>query len=121
VIVIREFRFESAHQLPRHPGKCRRLHGHGYRFRVVCEADVDPETGLAIDFGTIKDVVRSRVIDVLDHRYLNELLPIPSAEYVAAWIFDRLKDVLPVREIVLWETEACSVVHRGEALPGPRP
>jgi 6-pyruvoyltetrahydropterin/6-carboxytetrahydropterin synthase len=113
--VAREFRFEAAHSLPDHPGKCRRLHGHGYRLTVVCEAPVDPRTGISIDFADLKRVVEEHVIEPLDHTFLNETIAVSSAENVAAWIFDRLRRAgLPVREVVLHETEDCFVVHRGE-------
>jgi len=36
-LVTRSFTFEAAHQLPWHPGKCRDLHGHGYRLEVTPE------------------------------------------------------------------------------------
>jgi 6-pyruvoyltetrahydropterin/6-carboxytetrahydropterin synthase len=113
--VARDFTFEAAHLLPDHPGKCRRLHGHGYRLRVVCDAPVDPSTGLAIDFQEIKRVVEDRVLEPLDHTHLNEVLPIPSAENLAIWIWDRLRGAgLPVVEVVVHETDDCSVSYRGE-------
>ncbi|NES98612.1 MAG: 6-carboxytetrahydropterin synthase QueD, partial [Desertifilum sp. SIO1I2] len=33
-IIYKEFRFEAAHHLPHHDGKCRRLHGHSWVGRV---------------------------------------------------------------------------------------
>ena len=115
VIVARDFEFEAAHQLPDHPGKCRRLHGHGYRLRVVCEAPVDPVTGLSVDFHEIKRVVESRVLEALDHTYLNETIPVPSAENISVWVWERLEGSgLPVKELVLFETPTCFVVYRGE-------
>lgn len=116
MLVVREFRFEAAHHLPEHPGKCRRPHGHGYVLRVACRAPVDARTGLALDFGEIKRVVRAEVVDVLDHRDLNEVLPlVPSAENIAIWAWDRLAAAgLPLAEIQVQETATCWVVYRGE-------
>ncbi len=119
MLVHREFTFEAAHHLPAHPGPCRRPHGHGYRFRLTVEAPVDPATGLAIDFADLKEAVESEVLSVLDHRDLNEVLPIPSAEHIAVWIWDRLARAgLPLFEIVLMETPTSGVTYRGEGL-GP--
>lgn len=122
MLVARDFRFEAAHQLPDHPGKCRHLHGHSYRLRVVCRAPVDERTGLAIDFAELKRIVHEEVLDLLDHAFLNERFPIPSAELVAVWIWDRLVAAgLTLDEIELKETESCSVIYRGEGLShGPR-
>lgn len=116
MIVCRDFDFEASHQLPLHPGRCRRLHGHSYRLRVACEAPIDVRTGIAIDFGDIKQVVRDRVVDALDHTHLNDLLPQPSAENVCVWAWERLAAVgLPVVELTLWESRSCCVIYRGPA------
>ena len=110
MLISREFRFEAAHQLPDHPGKCRNLHGHRYRMRVVCEAPVDPKSGLAIDFGELKRVVHEHVVDCLDHTYLNEILTTPSAEHIAIWAWDRLRDAgLPLVEIEVHETDTTAL------------
>lgn len=37
--VGKEFRFEAAHRLPRHDGKCRRPHGHSYVLWVEVEGE----------------------------------------------------------------------------------
>lgn len=114
MIVCRDFDFEASHQLPLHPGRCRRLHGHSYRLRVACEAPIDARTGIAIDFGDIKQVVRERVVDALDHTHLNDLLPQPSAENVCVWAWERLAAAgLPVVELTLWESRGCCVIYRG--------
>ena len=119
MIVATEFDFDAAHNLPNYAGKCERLHGHTYRLRVVCEAKVDPGTGLAIDFALVKRVVNEHVVEPLDHTYLNETIPIPSAENIAVWIWDRLEGRgLPLREIWVFETAGCFVVYRG---PGAEP
>ena len=119
MLVAREILFEAAHQLPDHPGKCRNLHGHRYRMRVVCRAPVDPNTGLAIDFGHLKQLVNERVVDRLDHAYLNEIMPIPSAEHIAIWAWEQLASTdLPLHEIEVQETENSSVIYRGEGIEG---
>lgn len=126
MIVSRDFDFECSHQLPNHPGRCRRLHGHSYRLRVSCRAAVDPRTGIAIDFADLKQVVRAHAVDALDHTHLNDLLALPSAENIVAWIWQRLAaQGLPLHELVLWESPGCSVTYHGPAAeppagPGPR-
>ena len=113
--VRRRFSFEAAHHLPRHPGKCRELHGHSYRLVVTVDRPVDPVSGLAIDFSELKDIVRREVVDRLDHRYVNDLIDNPTAEVMAAWIWRRLVEPLPgLDEVELWETASCAVVYRGE-------
>ncbi len=113
--VRRSFDFDSAHRLPHHPGKCRELHGHAYRLVVTVDRPVDPSTGLAVDFSDLKAVVKREVVEVLDHRYVNDLIDNPTAEVMAVWIWNRLAGPLPgLEEIELFETRSCSVVYRGE-------
>ncbi|HEX4823111.1 MAG TPA: 6-carboxytetrahydropterin synthase QueD [Candidatus Polarisedimenticolaceae bacterium] len=114
MIVRRVFRFEAAHRLPHHPGKCRELHGHSYRLVVAVDRPVEAASGMAIDFGDLKAIVRREVVDRVDHRSLNDLLDNPTAEVIAAWAWERLHPHLDgLAEIELWETEDCSVVYRG--------
>ena len=56
--VTRSFTFEAAHRLPWHGGRCRDLHGHGYRLEVTVEGPVDAN-GVVIDFDDV--VIRSTV------------------------------------------------------------
>ena len=113
--VKRIFDFEAAHVLPNHPGKCRNLHGHSYRLGVTVERPVDPASGLAIDFADLKAIVTREVVDLLDHRYVNDLIDNPSAENMTVWMWRRLQPALPgLAEIELWETRRCAVVYRGE-------
>jgi 6-pyruvoyltetrahydropterin/6-carboxytetrahydropterin synthase len=115
VRVRRRFEFEAAHQLPRHPGKCRDLHGHSYTLVVSVDRPVDDETGMAVDFADLKQIVRQAVIDRLDHRYVNDLIENPTAERMSIWIWNELRPLLPgLVEIELHETSRCSVVYRGE-------
>lgn len=113
--VRRRFGFEAAHLLPRHPGKCRNLHGHAYELEVTVDLPVEPESGMAIDFSELKKIVRAEVIDRLDHGYVNDLMENPTAERMAVWIWGRLQPVLSgLVEVELHETRDCSVVYRGE-------
>lgn len=117
MLVTKEFTFDSAHNLPNYHGKCERLHGHTYRLLVTIEAPVEPESGMALDFAILGDVVEKEVVLALDHRYLNEIIPISSAENVALWIWRKLTGKLPrakLAEIKLWETPTSSVTYRGE-------
>jgi 6-pyruvoyltetrahydropterin/6-carboxytetrahydropterin synthase len=115
VKVRRIFDFEAAHRLPKHPGKCRDLHGHSYRLVVTVDRPTDPESGLAIDFADLEAIVEREAVDLLDHKYVNDLMDNPTAEVMAIWIWNRVKPVLEgLDEVELYETRRCSVVYRGE-------
>lgn len=118
VELVKDFRFEAAHMLPKVPEdhKCRRLHGHSYRVTVTVKGEVDEEMGWLIDYGDIKEVVEP-VRKQLDHYYLNEIegLENPTSEVLARWIWDRLIDDLPLlHSIQVHETCESSCIYRGE-------
>ena len=105
--VFREFSFEAAHRLPKVPPghKCGRLHGHSFRVEVHVNGDVDKSTGMVIDFADIKCAF-APLHEQLDHHFLNEVpgLENPTSENLAEWIWDKLRDELPLSLIVVRET-----------------
>lgn len=112
--IRKHFRFEAAHVLPFHPGKCARMHGHSYRLEVAVRGPIQsdgPARGMIEDFDSIKQIVRREVIDVLDHQTLNDLIENPTAEHIVMWVWKRLQPHLPgLDELVLWETASSSAV-----------
>ncbi|MDA1195882.1 MAG: 6-carboxytetrahydropterin synthase QueD [Planctomycetota bacterium] len=121
MIVARRFEFQAAHHLPRHPGKCRNLHGHTYRLDVLCRGPIDPESGMVVDFADVKQIVQAEVLGPLDHTLLNDIIEYPTAEHIAVWIWDRLVATsLPLDEVRLWETTTCYVAYRGDVSGAPR-
>lgn len=116
--VFKEFRFEAAHSLPHLPEghKCRRPHGHSYLVRVTVEGDIDPETGMVVDYALISEKFEKLIFDVLDHRDLNEVegLEISTSEVLSRWIWKRLRSGLPVTEVLVRETPTAGAVYSGE-------
>ena len=117
VRLSKSFRFEAAHDLPTFPDghKCRRLHGHSFRFDVVVEGEVNDAKGYLIDYGDIKTVT-DPLVKRLDHFYLNDIegLGNPTSENLAKWLYDRLKPSLPLlAAIVVHETCTSVCEYRG--------
>lgn len=118
----REFTFDAAHRLERYRGKCEKLHGHTYRVRVTVVGTPDEE-GMVIDFVELKQIMNERVLSLLDHSYLNEIIPQPTAENIARWIWSRLEPVLRTEkrklyEVTVWETVDSFVTYRGAGHEG---
>ena len=96
-IIYKEFRFEAAHTLPHHDGKCRRLHGHSWMGRVYVKGDClvnsGAKQGMVVDYGEIKQYVQPLLDGYLDHYYLNEStgLESPTSEEIAKWVFEKLE------------------------------
>lgn len=97
-------------------------HGHNYVLHVSVRGTIDPETGMVIDLKNLKEIVRERVIDRVDHRNLNADVDflqgiIPTAENLARAFWEQLSPAIrqgTLYEIVLQETDKNSVVYRGE-------
>lgn len=120
VTIAKEFRFEAAHSLRHHQGKCKRLHGHSYRVRVVVGGELHlvdgrQESGMVMDFGRITDAWKD-IEPLLDHQVLNETLDIyPTAELLAVYLLEAFRLRLrldsshcTVKEVTVWETETSS-------------
>jgi len=72
VRLTKTFTFEMAHALYNYDGKCRNIHGHSYKLEVTIigqpkAAPGQPDDGLLMDFGDLKKLVNSTVVDVFDH------------------------------------------------------
>ena len=134
IYVTRKADFSAAHRLYNPSwsdkqndevfGKCNNPNGHGHNYilEVTVRGDVDDSTGYLVDLKKLKEVIRVRVIDKVDHKNLNtdvEFLHgiIPTAENIASAIWGELKGAIPsgtLHEIRLQETERNIVTYRGE-------
>lgn len=112
-----DFRFSAAHRLPRHPGRCHRMHGHSYKLQVLVEGPPDPVTGMVIDFFDIEGAV-GPVVRAVAGTCLNDQLENPTAEAIVVWLWHQIHPELPaLSELRLWETDAAHVCYRGESVP----
>ncbi len=97
--IFKEFRFEAAHRLPHHDGKCSRLHGHSWIGRVYLKGDrlidAGAKQGMVMDFSDLGDYIQPLLDHYLDHYYLNESLNLesPTSEAIARWIYEQLVQV----------------------------
>jgi 6-pyruvoyltetrahydropterin/6-carboxytetrahydropterin synthase len=104
VSITRQVHFNSAHRLynptksqkwnEEHYGLCANphWHGHNYVLEVTLRGQPDPETGYIIDLGELKRILHQHVVDLCDHRNLNDEVlflrgVIPSTEnlVIAFW------------------------------------
>jgi len=134
MIVTAKLDFSAAHRLNnperdaewnrRIYGKCDNPsgHGHNYMLEVSVEGPIDPETGMVIDLKRLKDIMRERVVNRVDHTNLNVDVDflrgvIPTAENLAKAFWSQLAPAITegrLRRVVLHETERNSAIYEGE-------
>ena len=118
-IITKSFRFEAAHHLPGHRGKCANVHGHSYRLEITLRGPIkevpgQSDDGMVMDFGELSQMVRYSILERLDHQDLNVVMGFhTTAENIVHWIWDRLVaaglDEALLYRIRLWETESSFV------------
>jgi 6-pyruvoyltetrahydropterin/6-carboxytetrahydropterin synthase len=115
-----ESHFDAAHFLRGYRGKCEALHGHRYRVVARVRAAGLDDIGLAYDFTELKRHLND-ILARFDHTCLNDVKPFdrinPSAENIAATIFEELKSKLAAEPITLsgveaWESPTTGVIYR---------
>lgn len=70
--ITKEFKFEMAHALKGYDGLCKNIHGHSYELLVTITGIPVADTtsvklGMVMDFGDLKKIVRSCIVDEFDH------------------------------------------------------
>lgn len=70
--ITKQFDFETGHALYGYDGKCKNVHGHSYKLSVTVIGKPISETdnvkyGMVIDFGDLKKIVASEIVDKFDH------------------------------------------------------
>lgn len=122
--IVRKEHFNAAHRL-HNPhwseeknkeifGKCNNpnYHGHNYDLEVKVIGFCDPDTGYVMDAKKLSDLIKTHVLDKLDHKNLNlEVAAFkdlnPTAENIANVIYNILREQLDKNlelKIKLYET-----------------
>ncbi|OGO31716.1 MAG: 6-carboxytetrahydropterin synthase QueD [Chloroflexi bacterium RBG_16_56_11] len=111
-----EKHFDAAHYLRGYRGKCEALHGHRYRVVVKIAASGLNDIGLAYDFTDLKRHL-GEILERFDHTCLNDAPPFdkmnPSAENIAAEIYNELKKKLSPDPVTITAVEAWETPHQG--------
>ncbi|NIA01942.1 MAG: 6-carboxytetrahydropterin synthase QueD [Nitrospirae bacterium] len=108
-----KFDFAASHFLTKYHGKCENLHGHNYKLIVTIE-DIVKDDGMVIDYKEIKKTVNENVIDLVDHKHLNDIIENPSSENILIWMWEKLKEKLPLIKLTLYETENYFCEYEGK-------
>jgi 6-pyruvoyltetrahydropterin/6-carboxytetrahydropterin synthase len=103
VRIGKRYRFDAAHRLPNHDGKCARPHGHTYELELMIDGEprvtegaviqpalAESDEGMVADYAVL-DAYWAELEPMLDHRDLNETIGAAgcwptTAENIALWI-----------------------------------
>ena len=110
-----QFYFEAAHQLNlSYESKCENLHGHSYKCAITITSKSGNlnQDGMIVDFVEFKKIIKQRIEDRLDHKFLNEIYTNvnSTAEYMAEWICNEITNGLEELNIDAY----CSKVELNE-------
>jgi len=117
--ITRKIEIDYGHTLPNHYSFCNQLHGHRGVIEVtvqgtVVSANGKSEEGMVMDFKFLKEILKEKIHDVLDHGFAvwkddhedlefilkrNTKVLItdapPTAEVLAKWAFFEIRKALP--------------------------
>lgn len=145
--VTKEYTWDMAHMLSNHKGLCQNVHGHTYKMQIEVSQDIllaehDPASeGMVIDFKDLKNVVKSLIVDPLDHAFMGwdkgnykeqkvietlvdcgmkvKIVPYrPTAESMAMGFFEELckplrKEGIILNKVTIWETATSFASYGG--------
>ena len=82
--ISKRMEIAGAHNLKlNYESKCSNIHGHNWIITVYCKGETLNENGMLEDF----TIIKKKIHDKLDHKYLNEIIDFnPTAENIAKWI-----------------------------------
>jgi len=123
--VTRRIRFAASHRLPKHPGRCKNLHGHNWLVEACWSCPELLDNGMVVDFEVLDKLLHKCVYKVYDHQHLNDCVPFrhghpPTAENLAGFIHvslrletkRKLNPKVVLHAVRVWENENSSVEYQ---------
>lgn len=82
--------FSASHVIENH-SRCWRLHGHDWTVEASISGEINPQTGMVVDYGEVQSSL-SEIVKEFDNRHINDMLPgaAPTHEGLATYIRERL-------------------------------
>jgi 6-pyruvoyltetrahydropterin/6-carboxytetrahydropterin synthase len=114
--ISKTFSFDAAHRLDGLPmgHKCGRLHGHTYEVELFLESPKLDSVGFVRDYGELSQF-KEWLMNTFDHHMINEVVPQPTAENMAQFIYNRAvalyHEVVAVRVSETGNTTALFAPH----------
>ncbi|MBL6784720.1 MAG: 6-carboxytetrahydropterin synthase [Rickettsiales bacterium] len=136
VLITKKIEFSSAHRLVNHDlseeenlelyDKCYNPNGHGHNYilEVTLKGPISKKTGMIINLTSLKNVINRSVVDIMDHKNLNEdvehfkdLNPTAENLIVVIWkLLEKEFEEQLLYRLVLRETSNNIVEYYGEEI-----
>lgn len=124
--IYKRVHFDASHRLMHYRGKCARIHGHRWKVEVWIQGEVDPVTGILVDYNTVTSIVERFDHQIILNREdplvacIEQFQPVittpgdPTSELLAAILRDMIEEecrgdgvAARVERIRVWESETC--------------
>jgi 6-pyruvoyltetrahydropterin/6-carboxytetrahydropterin synthase len=137
MIITKEIEIDMGHRIPNHTSKCANPHGHRYKIEAGVNGAVSDSTGMIIDFGDLKQIMKDEIELKFDHGFViadNDdlmlkafsnlmnfniiIVPfIPTAENLCKHFYNLIKPRLKDKGISLsyvrvWETPTSTAYYK---------
>ena len=85
--ITRRLEIDAGHRIPNHQSQCRHLHGHRYAIEITLSGEVirdnqSSSDGMVMDFGEVKEIAKTHLVDLWDHAFLVAASDKPVAEFL---------------------------------------
>ena len=129
IVISKQYSFDAAHRLWRDDwapdknervfGKCSREHGHTYNLEVTVGGEINPETGMILNYFDLDKIMKPMVDAILDHYNLNDVFPfLTTAENMVQDLARQVNQALEfypnvrLEQVVLKETPKTRALWR---------
>lgn len=96
-------------------GKCNNFPSHGHNYDIILKLRSDKlgKSGMIMNFYTLKEIFKTYIDDIYDHKYLNDCPKfenvVPTAENMCRIFFDILKPhIITLYAVEIFETSGAS-------------
>jgi len=89
------FAFDAGHHLTEpYSGPCCNPHGHTFGVELTFRSEVLDNCGMIFDANKVAAIEKA-IKEQVDHKDINEVIPQPTCENIARWIFEQVANICP--------------------------
>lgn len=86
-------------------------HGHSYKVKLVIKGEVDSATGFLMNFKDLKHIIKTNILDKLDHKLLNKVIPDKYHPTTVENMLTYIVDGTDIKQDIILTTNHRCVLH----------